>query len=203
MDAPQLQTSNGEHPLITISGTPGSGTTTVASSLADLLGYDLVDAGKMFRELAAERNLDLNELLADAEATDRIDRSLDTRLQRIVQQHDFQATGLVMEARLAGWIAGGEALFKVWLDAPQDVRESRLEPLNESIPVAQREVREAARYKAHYDIDMYNTEIYDLVLNTARWGEQAVAELVIQALHKYSTRADEGTRKGSIDVKPL
>ena len=46
---------------ITISGLPGSGTTTVAKLLAERLGYKLISAGDVFRKLAMERGMTLEE----------------------------------------------------------------------------------------------------------------------------------------------
>ena len=47
---------------ITISGPPGSGKTTACTRLSEELGLEAVVFGKVFRQLAAEKNLTLGEL---------------------------------------------------------------------------------------------------------------------------------------------
>ena len=47
--------------LITLSGLPGSGTSTVARAVASRLALDHVDGGTVFRSMASERGLSLAE----------------------------------------------------------------------------------------------------------------------------------------------
>ncbi|OYT63441.1 cytidylate kinase, partial [Methanosarcinales archaeon ex4484_138] len=58
---------------ITISGLPGSGTSTIAGMLADHMGLNLVSAGETFRRLAAEYNMSLEEFGVLAERDPEID----------------------------------------------------------------------------------------------------------------------------------
>ena len=108
--------------LITISGPAGSGKSTAATALADELGYDHVSGGDIFRELAAQKGLTPLELNKLAEEDDAIDRDLDRRLRDLAAERD----DLVLESRLAGWMAGEHADFRIWLDAPLNVRARRV-----------------------------------------------------------------------------
>ena len=58
----------GDLVIITVSGRPGSGKSTVAKSLAAKLNLDHVSAGDFMREMAAERNITVLELSAIAGA---------------------------------------------------------------------------------------------------------------------------------------
>ena len=91
--------------LITVSGPGGSGKSTLAASLADRLEYDHVSGGDIFRDIAAERDLSPLELNKLAEDDDQIDRDLDRRLRSTARDND----DLVLESRLAGWMAGDYA----------------------------------------------------------------------------------------------
>jgi len=180
--------------LITVSGPAGSGKTTLAASLAEHLGYEHVSGGDIFREIAAERDLTPLELNRRAEENDQIDRDLDRRLRSIARNRD----DLVLESRLAGWMAGDHADFRLWLDAPLDVRAERVAD-REDKPVdqARRETRqraesEARRYREYYDVDIGDRSIYDLVVNTARWGPDGVCTLATGAIEAYRPEADEG-----------
>ncbi|MEF8787161.1 MAG: AAA family ATPase [Haloarculaceae archaeon] len=180
--------------LITVSGPGGSGKSTLAATLADRLGYDHLSGGDIFREIAAERDLSPLELNKLAEEDDQIDRDLDHRLRSTARDSD----DLVLESRLAGWMAGDYADLRLWLDAPIEVRATRIAEREEK-PVDQareetqaRADSEALRYEEYYGIDIHDRSIYDLVINTARWGPEGVLALVADAVENYDTDADEG-----------
>lgn len=180
--------------LITVSGPPGSGKSTAAAGLAAALHYDHVSGGDIFRNLAEERGLDVAEFGELAEADDSIDRNLDRRLREIAAEEDE----VVLESRLAGWMAGAHADLRIWLDAPLTVRSRRIaerEEWSESAAEERTRAREASerrRYLEYYDIDFADRSIYDLSINTARWDEEAEMALLIAAVEAYDADADEG-----------
>ena len=180
--------------IITISGPPGSGKSTVASTIATVFEFDHTSGGDIFRSLAAERDLSVVEFNELAENEPSIDQELDQRLREIARTQD----DIVVESRLSGWMAGDYADLKVWLDAPLSVRAERI-AAREDVPVAQakeetstREASEKKRYKEYYDIDFDDRSIYDLSVNTARWDPEAVGTLVRHAIELYDPAADEG-----------
>ena len=87
--------------LITISGPPGGGKTTVATAIADAFDLEHVSGGDIFRSLADDRGYSLVEFNALAEEDDSIDRDLDRRLRETARDRD----DLVLESRLSGWMA--------------------------------------------------------------------------------------------------
>ena len=180
--------------LITVSGPPGSGKSTAAAGLADSLGFEHVSGGDIFRGLAAERGLSLGEFGALAEEDDRIDRDLDRRLRSIAIERDE----VVLESRLAGWMAGEHADLRIWLDAPIGVRAVRIaerEGLSVERAREETEIREESerrRYAQYYDIDFTDRSIYDLALNTARWGPAEELALLTAAVESYDPGQDEG-----------
>jgi cytidylate kinase len=180
--------------LVTISGPPGGGKSTVAAGLADALGYEHVSGGDIFRATADERGLSLAEFNAQAEEDPSIDRELDRRLRTTAAEGE----DLVLESRLSGWMAGEYADLKVWLDAPLEVRATRIadrEGTNVSTAREQTEAREASeqdRYAAYYGIDYDDLTIYDIGLNTARWDEVSTIDLLVDAVEAYDPETDEG-----------
>ena len=74
--------------LITISGPPGGGKTTVATAIADAFDLEHVSGGDIFRSLADDRGYSLVEFNALAEEDDSIDRDLDRRLRETARDRD-------------------------------------------------------------------------------------------------------------------
>ncbi|NUC71931.1 AAA family ATPase [Haloterrigena sp. SYSU A558-1] len=179
--------------FITVSGPPGCGATTLCERLADAMGCPYVSGGEVFRELAEDRDMSLNQLTAKADESDEIDRAIDQRLQQIAEKWGMANKPFILESRLAGWLAGERADLRIWLDAPEDVRLERIEERVETeAEMRVREVSEAGRYQSYYDIDIDDREFYDLNVNTARWGKEGVFNLVRTALEEYDPDVDEG-----------
>ncbi|WP_227353759.1 (d)CMP kinase [Haladaptatus salinisoli] len=180
--------------LLTVSGPPGSGKSTTAEGLANAFGLEHVSGGDIFRELAAERDLTPLEFNKLAEEDEGIDRDLDRRLREIAVERD----DLVLESRLAGWLAGEHADFRIWLDAPLDVRAARIaDREGKSVEQAGTETRaragsEAQRYREYYGIDIGDLTIYDLTINTARWSTDGIIDMLTTAIEDYDPEADEG-----------
>ena len=103
--------------LITISGLPGSGTTTVSRLVAEALGLERVPGGEVFRQLAVESGMTLAEFGLHAQDHPEIDVELDRRLTARAREG-----GCVIESRLAGWntARAGLPAVRVWVDCDED-----------------------------------------------------------------------------------
>ena len=180
--------------LLTVSGPPGSGKSTTAAGLAERFELTHVSGGDIFRELADERGYTPLEFNRLAEEEESIDLDLDRRLQAVAIERD----DVVLESRLAGWLAGEHADFRFWLDAPVAVRGARIadreakDPDRATDETRAREASEAMRYLEYYGIDIDDLGIYDLSVNTARWNADAVLELLTGAVEQYDPTVDEG-----------
>src|SRR5690606_35113569 len=99
--------------LITISGLPGSGTTTLSRVLAADLHLERVPGGEVFRQLASEGGMSLAQFGAYAQDHPEIDQELDHRLTVRAEAGDC-----VIESRLAGWLVtrAGLTAVRVWVD---------------------------------------------------------------------------------------
>jgi predicted cytidylate kinase len=182
--------------LITISGVPGSGKTTVARLLSQQLGISHIYAGDIYRQQAAERGLSLAQLNQLAEKDHTIDRELDDRL--------------------AGHARGGDVVRGTPCGSSPAMRTSTPSKLADrhrprAERVAEREGAEAARvlqentarhdsdakrYKLIYGYDLDDTSIYDLVLVTDDQTPESVARRILAAAEDHfgqaATRAVRG-----------
>ncbi|MCX2817756.1 AAA family ATPase [Haladaptatus sp. F3-133] len=168
---------------VTVSGPPGSGTTTLAEALSSRFDLEHVSSGDVFRAMARERGVSLAEFGRIAEEDPEIDREIDERQREIARDRD----GVVMEGRLSGWMVD-EATLRVWLTAPVDVRAERVAEREEQTvegaraEIEDRENSEAKRYREIHGIDIDDLSVYDLVIDTSRWDEDGVAKIATTAV---------------------
>lgn len=170
--------------IVTVSGAPGSGTTTVAKAISEELGIRWINSGDLFRNIAKERNLSLKELGRLAEIGPEIDYLIDDAQRAIVKDG-----GGVFEGRLSGHIL--DADLKIFLKADLLVRAERIGAReNKLIEDALHECRvreksEALRYEKYYNLDINDCSIYDLVIDTGKWDRVAVMNLALEAVRAF------------------
>ena len=166
-------------------GPPGTGTTTLCRLLERSLQLPYIYAGQLFREEAARRGMTLAEFNALAQTDPAVDRALDD------QQLEFlRRGGVILEGRMAGWLAHhhGVPAFKVWLVAGVDERIRRLvqrdggDAATQAEQMADRESRERDRYARYYGADPSDTSIYDLVLDSTGVPPDELRDRVLAAM---------------------
>jgi predicted cytidylate kinase len=173
--------------LITISGLPGAGTSTVAKLVADALGIERVDGGTVFRSMAADHALDVGAFSQLAEGDPEFDLELDQRLAERAKAGD-----VLLESRLAAWIVTNEHLpaLRVWIDADEEERARRVaarEGTDSGAALAADRAREASerhRYRTYYGIDLDDRSVYDLVIDSTGVPAQEIAESIVAAATK-------------------
>ncbi len=174
---------------VTVSGLPGSGTTSLARYLAAEHNLDLISAGEVFRQMAKEREMDLVEFGRLASEDSSIDRLIDERQKEIAAERN----DIIVEGRLSGWFIG-DAELKIWLTASLECRIRRIlaRDVIENLEIAkkttrQREECEAERYRTYYDIDIGDLSPYHMVLNSERWGVEELGAIVDTAIRMIRT----------------
>jgi cytidylate kinase len=98
--------------------------------------------------------------------------------------------GVLLEGRLAGWVATREGLdaLRVWVACRDDVRAARVarregtDPTAARAANAAREASERDRYLHTYGIDLADTSIYDLVLDSTEADPPALVAALLSAL---------------------
>mgnify|MGYP000971047764 CR=1 FL=1 len=154
--------------IITISGPPGSGKTTVGKLLAEKMELEFISTGMIFRDMAKERGLSLEDFGALALKDHAIDKELDSRMLALAGEK----RDMVLEGRLAGHMLhlNGIKAFKVWIDAHIHTRAERISgregKTNEQVrlEILDREKCEVDRYQSIYGIDLKSLAIYDFVI---------------------------------------
>ena len=174
--------------IVTVSGPPGSGTTTVCRLLSEATGWPHLNAGQIFRDLAGESGLSLAEFGRLAEQDASIDRRLDARMVARARK----LGQVILEGRMTGWMAhrNGLPALKVWLQADLQVRAARVgkrdrRPVEQALEeMRARERSEAKRYREIHGIDIGDLSIYDLCIDTDQCTPGQVADRILARLEE-------------------
>ena len=182
--------------IITVSGKPGSGKSSTADRVAEMLSYTRFSSGDMVRSILDKRDMTLAQFNARAESDHHLDEEIDEQLRDLRRKND-----IVIDSRLGFyWIPES---FKVYLDLDMDVASARIfkdaqenvgrakgagtaSSLGEVAKQVQGRMRnEQRRYKAMYSVDPYDTRHFDLVVNTSRHSPQTVALTVFDHYQQW------------------
>jgi cytidylate kinase len=182
--------------IITISGKPGSGKSSTADKVAEMLGYTRHSSGDMVRKILAQKHMTLAEYNAQAEQDHNLDDLVDQELRELRNHND-----IVVDSRL-GFYWMPES-FKVYLDLDMDVATARIysdatsnqgrSGTGEGISslaevttqVRARMADEQSRFKALYHVDPYGLEHFDLIVDTSRHSPQTVALTVFDTYKRW------------------
>lgn len=185
---------------ITVSGLPGSGTTTLSKNLQKASGFDYIYAGKIFREMAKKKGLSLEDFSKLTERDTFFDTSLDRQIMSFADAHE----NCIIEGRLSGWFAHREKskdYIKIWLTAPIQVRLERIaQRENETLDIASKKVEmreksEAKRYKSIYNIDISDFSIYDLIVETSDKTPEETLKFVLNELKRHGLKIESDAEK--------
>ena len=182
---------------ITISGTLGSGKSTVARLVAQALNLKQFQSGGFMRQMAFERNMTLNELQVIAERDRSVDDEIDARQIKLGQEED----DFILEARLGYHFVPDS--FKVYLKTSVEVAASRIlesmkssnsERLQEGLvqdkekiieSLNRRRLSEKKRYLELYNLDYEDESNYDLVVDTSSIDAIEVSSIVISKIKEH------------------
>ena len=143
---------------ITISGHPGSGTSTLVKLLSDNKGWNSLNGGELFRQEAKRRNMTLADFGELCKNDLDVDRELDALLKQEMLRNDEQAPAIV-ESRLAGWWAYQLELEipRIWLDVDELERAKRVQDREGgAIESILKESEKRASVDAQRFLELYN-----------------------------------------------
>ncbi|MFA5051888.1 MAG: cytidylate kinase family protein [Patescibacteria group bacterium] len=164
--------------IITISGKPGSGKSTVAERLAADLGYKRYYVGAMWREAARARGMNITEFGALANRDASIDKEFEKKIEELGKRED----DFVIESRTA-WhfiphsvkifidVTAEEGARRIWgaiqkKNSKDRTEEKHLTSLAAALEsVRDRIAKETIRYQKYYGIDIFDPGHYDLFLD--------------------------------------
>ena len=172
---------------ITLSGPIGSGKSTVGILLSRKLQIEFISGGEIFRQNARKHNMTLAEFGKYAESNPEIDREQDHGLLQLLRTKE----NIVLESRLAGWIATKNAIdaTRIYIDADIEVRIERVMKreggTREEVMqlVKEREASELKRYMKYYGIDYRIPEYYDIIIDTTKISAEEGADIIYAGIN--------------------
>ena len=169
---------------ISITGTLGSGKSTVASLVAKSLGWHHFSTGAAQREIAQSMGMSTLELNRAAETDKTIDEKIDSIFREL-----GGAEGVVADSRMA-WhfmpesfrvrliVAPEVAAHRIIADSQRDAEKYQDTKIAVADIVARAD-SERKRFKHTYNVDITSDANYDTTIDTLNVRAQDVAELVL------------------------
>ncbi len=179
---------------VTISGRIGSGATTLAKSLSERLGWNLLEGGALFEKIHKELKIGESQV---GSRPDHFDLEYEKRIKKILRDESHH----VVQSHLAGYNAQGiEGVFKILVmcedDKGNDRPEIRIDRIvnrdRKSVEEAKEEVLEREkehltkfrRLYANSDPNWvyWDKKYYDLVINTFDHNKEQTFHTALSAL---------------------
>jgi predicted cytidylate kinase len=190
--------------IITISGRPGSGKSTVARILAKKLGYRHYSMGDIRGRMALERGIDIDQFNSLAEKDPRIDAETDEYAEKLGREKN----NFVMDTRM-GFRFIPHSL-KIYLDVERKEASRRIfsdrknrpdephykSPAEAAAVMDARMESDRKRYMKYYGVDCYDRSRYDIVIDTTKIRPGQVAEIIMRAI-KERKKKRAISRQGS------
>jgi len=178
--------------IITISGMPGSGKTTVAKLLAKKLRLKFYSIGDLRGRMAMEHGLTIDQLNEIGMREEWTDREADEYQKKLAEKEkDF-----VIESRLGFYFipqslkifldvditTAAQRIFKV--SRPDEKKRKSVKETLESIK--KRTESDRMRYKKYYNVDFTDRSQYDIVIDTTNLTVEQVADKIIREIKRIA-----------------
>lgn len=173
----------------------GSGKGTVSKLLADKLWYEIVSIGDMKRKLAAEmwiNIIEFNKMWDDPKNAKEFDLKYE-EYQKSLKLTD----NIILDSRL-GFYAQPKA-FKILLDVDEEVAWERIFKAKRETDknttkkhaideVKERNSGDEARYQKLYNVDLWNPNNYNLVIDTSERTPEEVLQIILDEFRAYKRK---------------
>lgn len=173
--------------IITISGKPGSGKSTVGKLIAKKLKFKHYSIGDLRREIAKKHGLTIDELNKIGEKEVWTDKEVDDYLKRLGQTEDnFIVDGWISfyfipdSIKIFLDVDLREAAKRIFKD--QRPEEEHKDTVDEVFEMIKNRLEETTRrYEKHYGIkDFTDKKYYGLIINTTNLTVNKVADKIIE-----------------------
>lgn len=179
---------------ITITGNLGSGKSTVCKELENR-GFKYISTGDIFRNIAMEQGIsviELNQKVNEEAAHGKHD--IDDMIDERSTQLGLENQNAVFDSRMA-WHFVKES-FKVFLTVDIDEAARRVLDANRAsekynsiqeccASLLERQLLEQERFKELYNVDYYNMNNFNLIVETTTASPKEIADKIVDELEKF------------------
>ncbi len=178
---------------ITITGDLGSGKSSVARVLCEILNFKYISTGSIQRQIGKENGMNTLELNYFSEKNLDIDKYIDDQVIKINDEED----SYILDSRLAWHFI--RKSFKIYLTVDPMVAAQRViadnqrqgEPMIEdahekSLNLLERRAAEDKRFKSIYGVDCGDLRNYDLVIDTTNSSIEEIAKMIVRNYTDFS-----------------
>jgi cytidylate kinase len=176
--------------IISFSGAPGAGKSTIAQKLAEKLNFPRYYIGGLRRQKAKERGMTLEEYNKLGESDPSTDLEVDKYQEELGKKED----NFIIEGRTSWHFIPhslkiyldvdseeGAARIKKDLEKNDDRNEGEVKSLEDVKKSIERRMEsDRKRYKKYFNIDVYNRDNYDIVVDTTHFSPEEAFEKVYQ-----------------------
>lgn len=188
--------------IITLSGSPGSGKSTVAEALVKKFNLKRYYMGQIRRDKAKERGLTLEAFNKLGETEDWTDKIVDDYQKQLGQTED----NFLIEGRTSFFLIPNS--LKIYLDADLKIGAKRIfdqikaspkNQRNEGQPRTEEEMRQSLknrmesdlkRYQKYYGLNILDQARYDIFLDTTGLTPDEVIETLTGKIREYQKTRD-------------
>lgn len=184
--------------IISISGLPGSGKSTVAKILAEKLNFERIYMGGILRKIADNKGITILELMKQAESDSTIDEEVD----KMVGDFGRTKDDFIIESRTAFHFIpeslkifikvdlkeGAKRIFKDLMKEERNEEDKANSADNLCKMLEERTEVDKSRYQKYYGIDFTDATNYDLVVNSTDLTPEEVVDKIMFEVEKVKER---------------
>ena len=179
--------------IITITGKPCSGKSTIAKLLVEQHGFKRIGVGDIFKEEAKKRGMNAEEFNAFCMKDPSFDYIIDQQTAELGKKYENET--VVFDSRMAWYFVPKS--FKVFVDLDEDEMARRLvnsdregkekySTIDEAKQTLKnRQQLEIDRYKKIYNQDLSDMKNFDLVLESSNMTPQQLSDQLWEEYQKF------------------
>ncbi|MFW5852796.1 MAG: cytidylate kinase family protein [Nanoarchaeota archaeon] len=182
--------------IITISGVPSSGKSTIAKRLSASLGWPRYSVGDIMKEMAGSKHI--NQFYKELEDNPSLERKIDLRQKEWGEADD----DFIIEGRTSFYFMPSEKSFNVFFNlnfeeaarraynrSEHEDKGKRYESLDAALhDVYERMKIENERYKSLYGFDHLDMKNYDYIVDASLSPDKVYDALYARVLKEIETR---------------
>lgn len=174
--------------IITISGLPGAGKTSVGKHLAKKLNYKFYSMGDLRGEIAIKKGITINQLNKLGENESWTDTDVDNYQKELGNTKD----NIIIEGRLSFHFIPNS--IKIFLTVDPTVGATRIfktkrkdEEQTKTIEELKKQIQQRIesdkiRYQKYYQINSYDTKHYDQIIDTTNISIKQATEQILEKI---------------------